>query len=222
VSASWTVGRLRASPGELHGLDLTPPDGDTPLGHGAWFLSATEPAMVLGSTQPDIDGVAMAVVRRRSGGGAVLVGDARSTWLDLVIPRASPLWHDDVGTAMHWVGEVWAAALADLEVRASVHRGAMRPSSFSRTICFAGLGPGEVVDAEGRKLVGIAQRRSRAGARFQTIAYHDDPVARVVDLLHLGADGPRARAELAATTSTLDVDPAALDERLVAHLPILG
>ena len=33
-------------------------------------------------------------------------------------------------------------------------------------VCFAGLGPGEVL-RDGDKLVGISQRRSRAGARFQ-------------------------------------------------------
>jgi hypothetical protein len=33
-------------------------------------------------------------------------------------------------------------------------------------VCFAGLGPGEVT-VDGRKAVGIAQRRTRAGSLFQ-------------------------------------------------------
>ena len=46
-------------------------------------------------------------------------------------------------------------------------------------VCFAGVGPGEVL-AGGRKLVGISQRRTRAGARFQC-AVHVRVVAGAVD-----------------------------------------
>jgi lipoate---protein ligase len=213
--AGWSIADMSASAREIHDTDL----GGTE--HAVWFLDATEPALVLGSTQPQ-QGSGIDIVRRRSGGGAVLVGRGTSTWVDVVIPRSSPLWDDDVGRAMHWVGEMWARALVDLDVDADVHRGPLRHSEWSRTICFAGLGPGEVVDGQGRKIVGVAQRRTRSGARFQTIAYHHDVVARVVDLLDLGVDAPRAAIELAATTAVADVDPAALRRRLVAHLPPLG
>ncbi len=43
-------------------------------------------------------------------------------------------------------------------------------SAESGRACFAGLGPGEVTIG-GRKAVGISQRRTRAGARFQCVAY---------------------------------------------------
>ncbi len=207
----------RASAQEIHGRDLLA----VARGHTAWFLEASAPALVLGSTQPAVAGGGVDVVRRRSGGGAVLVGDGACTWLDLVIPRTSPLWADDVGAAMHWVGTCWAAALGDLGVATTVHRGALRHSEWSRAVCFAGLGPGEVVDAEGRKVVGVAQRRTRAGARFQTVAYHQGPIERIVELLDLGADGRRAAAELTATTAIAAVDPAALRSQLVANLPTL-
>ena len=39
------------------------------------------------------------VVRRRSGGGAVLLLPGEFVWLDLVIPAGDPLWLDDVGQA---------------------------------------------------------------------------------------------------------------------------
>jgi lipoate-protein ligase A len=50
---------------------------------------------------------------------------------------------------------------------------------WSSLVCFSGLGPGEV-HADGRKVVGISQRRTRRWARFQCAAYlHWDPAALV-------------------------------------------
>jgi lipoate-protein ligase A len=40
-----------------------------------------------------------------------------------------------------------------------------------RLACWAGIGPYELVDARGRKLVGLAQRRRRGAALFQAAAY---------------------------------------------------
>ena len=38
----------------------------------------------------------MDVVRRRSGGGAVLVGAGEQVWVEVWIPRDDALWDDDV------------------------------------------------------------------------------------------------------------------------------
>jgi lipoate---protein ligase len=221
-AAAWVVHEWRAPADELHGVDLLGHEGVGEPTHAAWFLDASAPALVIGSTQPDPSTTDLPVVRRRSGGGAVLVGDVSSTWLDLVIPRSSPLWVDDVGAAMYWVGETWAAALGALGVPVVVHRGGLRHSEWSRTVCFAGLGPGEVLDADGRKVVGVSQRRTRAGARFQSIAYHDGPIARIVDALDMGDDRAIVAAELSSTSAVATVDPVALRAALVAHLPRLG
>jgi hypothetical protein len=43
-------------------------------------------------------------------------------------------------------------------------------SEWSSRVCFAGTGAGEVL-AGGRKVIGISQRRSRNGARFQCALY---------------------------------------------------
>jgi hypothetical protein len=43
-------------------------------------------------------------------------------------------------------------------------------TEWSDRVCFAGIGPGEVLDAAGRKVVGISQRRTRGSARFQCAA----------------------------------------------------
>ena len=154
------------------------------------------PAVVLGSTQRDVgvdpDRAAAAgidVVRRRSGGGAVWLDRGEVVWADLFIPADDPLWEDDVGRTMWWAGETWAAALAAVGVAgAAVHRGPLVTTAWSRQVCFAGLGPGEVTVA-GRKAVGISQRRTRAGALFQTACLLRWDPAPLVEWLGLtGAD----------------------------------
>jgi lipoate-protein ligase A len=171
-----------------------------PLEATVWLFAVDEPALVLGSAQPDavVDRAAAAragvdVVRRRSGGGAVLVIPGECLWVDVLLPRHDPRWDDDVGTAAHWVGDAWAAAVGD---GARTHRGALQRSPWSDLVCFAGLGPGEVTRA-GQKVVGISQRRTRAGARFQCAALADWDPASLLALLALSQeDRDRAEADI--------------------------
>ena len=123
------------------------------------------PSLVLGSAQRDevVAGTGLDVVRRRSGGGAVLLVPGQAVWADVTIPAGDPLWETDVGRAFWWLGDVWAAALGSLGVDAVVHRGPLVKSRWSQQVCFAGLGSGEVT-VGGRKVVGISQRRTRAAA----------------------------------------------------------
>lgn len=217
AGSAWTVDHRQGSPAALHALD---PRGQ--VGPALWVLEAVTPALVLGSSQRDeaADHAALArrsidLVRRRSGGGAVLVLPGEVTWVDLVIPVDHPRWEPDVGRAMHWVGELWADALVESGVPARVHRGAMVRTELSSTVCFAGVGPGEVLASDGRKLVGISQRRTREAARFQTMVHTGSAPEAVVDLL-AGDERwrARARAEVAARAAAVAVDP----HRLVALL----
>ncbi len=163
------VERHRGSAGALHAMEM-PVDGRRHL----WVLEATNAAVVLGSTQSAdvVDGVAATaagvdVVRRRSGGGAVWVAPDEPIWIDVVIPRDDPLWTDDVGRAFLPIGRAWSAALESLGLHGtSVHDETMVRTDWSGLVCFSGTGPGEVL-RDGRKIVGISQRRTRAGARFQ-------------------------------------------------------
>ncbi|HVE45579.1 MAG TPA: hypothetical protein VNA57_02365 [Acidimicrobiales bacterium] len=190
----------------------------------------TAPALVLGSTQSatDVDVAAaeaagVEVARRRSGGGAVLVGPGRMVWVDVVVPAGDPLWQPDVGRAFWWLGEVWASALATLGATgATVHRGPLVSSPWSRMVCFAGLGAGEVTAAGGGKIVGIAQRRARHGALFQcAVPLAWDPSA-MPPLLALDAAG-RARLERDGrhfgTGLEAGVTPAQVEQALLAQLP---
>lgn len=131
-------------------------------------LTVDGPTVVLGSSQPAISQPAgVAVVRRRSGGGAVWLDDD-VVWFDVWVPTSDPCWSPDVGRASWWIGDLAANVLASLGLTGLVtHRGAMMRHSRSRDVCWLGLGAGEVHDGGGRKVVGIAQRRMRAGALFQ-------------------------------------------------------
>lgn len=157
----------------------------------------TVPVLVLGSVQPDdvVDhGAGVTVVRRRSGGGAVLVEPGGTLWVDVTVPAGDPLWDPDVRRSFHWLGEAWTAALGRLGIEAAWHDGGLESTPWSRLICFAGLGPGEVTVA-GRKVVGLSQRRTRAGSLFQCLALLEWDPAAVVGLLALAPD--KAAAALA-------------------------
>jgi lipoate-protein ligase A len=196
----------------------------------AWEVEA--PALVLGSTQPDAvvdraacDAAGVAVVRRRSGGGAVLVEPGRVVWVDVELPRGDALWDDDVGRATWWLGECWAAAMRDLGLGAAVaHRGPMVTTPWSRLVCFGGLGPGEVVDgAGGPKVVGIAQRRTRAGARFQCAVNLTWEPERLLGLLALDAPARRAAGEeLRGGVQPVAVPPGTVVDALVRALAAAG
>jgi lipoate---protein ligase len=198
-------------------------------------LEATRPALVLGSAQPFSDADAavarragVEVARRRSGGGAVLVGPGQVLWVDLVIPAGDPLWDHDVIRAAWWVGDVWAAALdfAGLGPPA-VWKSRMRSNRWSRRFCFAGVGPGEVLVGE-HKVVGLSQRRTRHGALFQTAALLSWDPASIVGLLNLDTvEAAAATPALAAAARGLGPEHAGaiLDgfQRSIAQYgPIVG
>lgn len=218
---TWTVRRYAEPPSAFHARSL--PD---PATREVWVCEATRPALVLGSAQPvevaEADACARAgveVVRRRSGGGAVLVVPGQLLWVDVVIPSSDPLWQVDVGRAFHWLGDVWRDALVEQGMEATVHHGALRRTAWSDLVCFAGLGPGEVVSATGAKLVGISQRRTRAAARFQCAALGRWDPAVLMGLLALD-DGRRAAATaaLARGAAGVEEEGVALDTLLDSFL----
>ncbi len=152
----------------------------------------------------------MAVTRRRSGGGAVYVAPDDPVWVDVWVPRGDPLWHDDVLVAPRWVGEWWRSAVAVATGigpdELTVHHGPSVVARWSPLICFAGVGPGEVtVGPGGKKVVGLAQWRSRQGALVHGGAYgHWDPRALVDVLAVDDVDRPAIRTAAAAAAAGLD------------------
>lgn len=179
----------------------------------AVVCSPTAGAVVLGSTQTrgDVDiaqctAAGLEICRRRSGGGAVVVRPGAQIWIDVFVPRLHGRFDDDVLASFGWLGAAWRSALlavlgepaGSLEV---VERGATVSTRWSRAICFAGLGAGEVT-LGGRKIVGISQRRDRSGAWFHSMALLDFDAGELPRLLGLAEGDQREAAALLAMSVT--------------------
>lgn len=179
--SEWTVEHWRGTASDFHEMVL-------PATRAVWVVELSAPALVLGSSQREdtIDrdaaqrlGVPLA--RRHSGGGAVWLNPRQSVWVDITIPRDDPLWVDDVSSSMNWLGSCIAGALAGAH-EAHVHAATYEATDLARAVCFGALAPGEVADDTG-KLVGISQRRTREGARFQCVAYTEWDTEPWVDVI---------------------------------------
>jgi lipoate-protein ligase A len=214
------VRRVGGSAAGFHARDLPPETS-------VWHFEIARGAVVLGSRQTpallDADACRRAgieIAGRRSGGGIVLLTPGDTVWVDVVIAASDPRWDDDVRSSMVAMGERWAAALAGAVAgELTVHRGPMVRSEWSELLCFAGVAPGEVL-LDGRKLVGLSQRRTRAAARFQCAVNRSWDVSRLLTLL-----APDVRAALPASAppevATLGCDAGdgqVLAERLLASL----
>ena len=149
---SWAdLGRAStARPAAFHGRDL--PD---PATRAVWVFEVAEPALVLGSTQrPDVvrPGAGLEVVRRRSGGGAVLLVPGEVLWVDVIAARvatrsgtttsAAPRTGSGRSGSRRWPRVGVAGA--------EVHRRGLVCTPWCSLVCFAGLGPGEVTRRRGQ------------------------------------------------------------------------
>lgn len=150
-----------------------------PVRQPAWRLwRYRQPMVVLGCSQRRLlasaDEAACApMLVRESGGGAVLTGP----WmlgLSVALPADHPLVGGGPVESYRWLGERIARvlqeagldgahAIAPERLRASVASHGAGPSDGIEWACFGGLSPWEVLAADGRKIVGLAQVRRRNG-----------------------------------------------------------
>ncbi|HEY6622821.1 MAG TPA: hypothetical protein VIX85_03230 [Acidimicrobiales bacterium] len=212
MARGWRIEERTGSAATLH--EAWPTIAGGRAGRAIATCRVAAPAVVLGSTQQlsvvDAERAALAgvaVARRRSGGGAVLVTPDDPVWVDAWIPRDDPLWSDDVSRAFDWVGDTWGRALESLGIAGvSVHRGGLAAcTSWSSLICFGGVGTGEVLDAEGRKVVGISQRRTRVGAWFHGACLRRWEPGPLLDVLALEPEQRlAAQSELADAAAGID------------------
>lgn len=206
VGNNWFIEERNGAPGVLH--RSWPTTESHPSRRAVAVCQVTGPAVVLGSTQDaavvdshQAGARGIEVARRRSGGGAVLVVPGDPVWVDAWVPRGDRLWNDDVGRAFDWLGEAWTTALASLGCQGlSPHReGFAACTRWSSLVCFGGVGTGEVVTGDGRKVVGISQRRTGDGAWFHSACVlHWDPSALLEVLVLDTEDREAARLDLTA------------------------
>ena len=221
----WRVDHIVATAAEAHRRELS--DTGEPE---VWVIETSGTALALGSSQSldvvDHDAAArlgVEVVKRRSGGGAVLLVPGELAWVDVVVPRGDRLWDDDVARASHWLGNAWAETISAFGRHPRVHVGSMLADDLARTVCFAGVGPGEVLDRpvageRGPKLVGLSQRRTRDAARFQCAALVRWDPTLLGPLLPRELDaGAMARLPDVATGIEVPVD-----ELVAGFLTVLG
>ena len=134
------------------------------------------PAIVLGCSQRALRaavernvGGCCEVLVRESGGGAVLTGP----WLvsaSVVLPPGHPWLEAGLLESYRRLGELHVAVLQACGITAHAVPPLELPPAPAAEVdappgwaCFGGLSPWEVVNAEGRKLVGLAQRRRQTG-----------------------------------------------------------
>jgi len=202
---------------DFHAMDL-------PAERALWWCQVHDPTVILGSTQTvdDVDqNIAvesgLLVSRRRSGGGAVFVHPTDSVWVDITISRNDPLWKDDVVQSMLWLGDLFVEALSPW-VQAQVYRDSFSIGVDGRVVCFASSSPGEVFVGT-NKLVGISQRRSRDGARFQCVLYRQ---WQPTEWSHVLAS-PDVRSRVAdIDVATLDIPALTLVNAISEQLSLLG
>jgi lipoate-protein ligase A len=165
-----------------------------------------QPAIVLGCSQrahyerlqATPGGPPMEALLRESGGGAVLTGP----WmlgLSLVLPNSHPWLGQGLLESYRHLGQLFAELLVAQGVPARALPPAELPAQQAALVarrlpvldwaCFGNLSPWEVVDAQGRKVVGLAQRRRQTGVLLVAGLLLTEPLwRRVCDALGRGED----------------------------------
>ncbi len=225
----WSITESVGAAGPFHEKR---PTEDT--GPQVWIHRPVVPTLVLGSSQPsgvvndeEANRRGVDVCRRRSGGGLVYIAPDTDCWIDLIIPSTSKLFDVDIAKAFHWVGAHWAKTLQTysapfrpLEIVMATEN---QQSGASDLLCFAGIGHGELM-VDGRKVVGLSQRRSRSWARIQSIVIGRWNPAALEPLIRTEALGNAGLRGLDSVSAGLPddlppPDPSALARLFTASLP---
>jgi lipoate---protein ligase len=151
-----------------------------------FVATVTHATLVLGGSQSrDVvnrTALGSTSLRRRRGGGGLVLLRPRDLWVDWWIPAGDPRWIADVHAISIEAGNWWSGALrVETEARVTVHEGSLEGKPAFRVVCFAGRGPGEVF-VDDRKAVGLTQWRVREGV-FLSSVLHAEPTSDVLAYL---------------------------------------
>jgi len=197
----------------------------------SWLLYRyNKPAIILGAAQrPNEQQLARAVsqgvelVRRKSGGGAVMAG-AEMLSVSVFLPRHHPISTGSTVKAYHWIGELWqkvftsyrlCTRLPNAEDIAQSKQQAERHSID--WACYGAVAHGELLDQQGRKLLGVAQIRSRHGCVLTCGVYLYPPNWRL--LANVVKDQPDQASILAPYNASVHCLAGADAESVIASLP---
>lgn len=208
---------------DLVGNGLSPPTLRFYLWRSPWVSLGTA------QSASDLDLAAVAergwgVLRRSSGGTAVLhhgqLGYA------VILPAAHPLWQGSLAASYQRLANPLARGLTRLGARVTAASAPVRASfvtgapDAARQVCFSALGPFELLDDQGRKIIGNSQIRRRGAAlQHGTIQVAGGQAALAQVLGRLTSD---QRDDLIAylhrrVGSLEDTIGHAIDPRVVAH-----
>jgi len=140
-----------------------------------FVVHVSRPTLVLGSSQSldviNFDALGDTPLRRRKGGGGLVLLRPDDLWIDWWIPQGDHRWSPDVHVSSVMAGRWWAESLASFTSEpVSLYDGPLKGNLDFRVVCFAGRGPGEVFINE-RKAVGLTQWRVREGVFLSTVLH---------------------------------------------------
>jgi lipoate-protein ligase A len=189
------------------------------LDRATMFVAHTErPVLVLGGSQSSdvLDPLTLegTPIRRRRGGGGLVLLRPQDLWVDWWIPRNDVRWNYDVHVSSFRVGEWWAEVLRPRVEGVRVHDGGLEGNDAHRVVCFAGRGPGEVFVGD-RKAVGVTQWRVREGVFLSTVL-HAEPTTDVLDYLKFVPPGLPEALDHHSLSTLGSLDATAILEQLRA------
>ena len=177
----------------------------------SWHYADT--ALVLGRSQrpsPELaaraDRARIGLVERLSGGGAVITG----RWMlsvTLLLPPAHPLARMSLPAGYRAIGEACRQAMHTLGLPTLVAPPVPAPRTAAAELdwaCFASISHGELVSADGRKIVGLAQVRRRQGIAVCIGVLLARPPWELLVRVWAGRDDARLARQLEACTASCD------------------
>ncbi len=184
------------------------------------FVRYAEPAVIYGSRGGEsparlarAEQERFAVLRRRTGGGAVLVGPWMSGF-HVFLPGTHPVARSGVIAGMVWLGKAVYAALllsrVSNRLAETPDMDAFRRRSGEAKLewaCYAGLSHGELLDAAGRKLVGLSHGRGRWGVLLSGSLLLADSPWESLEYVHLGRRPARSSLRELASAGIAGVAP---------------